>query len=139
MSWALAVKMKELCGTTINNVRVNGDQTVLSFETDKGTVSYRAEADCCSESWFADIVGVDALLGGLVRDVEGIDMDFYNVKDGRCRQESDEAYGFRITTSKGQACIAFRNSSNGYYGGWLEPHDKPLEEPMTEITEDWSA
>lgn len=138
MSWA-ETNMKELCGTTISRVRVSGDQRILSFETDRGAITYCAEGDCCSQSWFADIIGVDALIGGLVRDVEEIAMDFYNVKDGRCREEHDEAYGYRITTSKGRVKLAFRNSSNGYYGGWLKLHEGPLEEPMTEITDDWSA
>lgn len=73
--------------------------------------------------------------------VEEVDMDGYNVDDGRTRQECDEAYGYKIFTDKGQADIIFRNSSNGYYGGSLNGVEIDIDIPATakEITGDWSA
>lgn len=133
--------MKELIGRKITGISISEDHETLAFETDKGTIVYTALGGCCSESWFADITGVCELLrGGAVKTVETIDMDGYNVDDGRCRQECDEAYGFKLTTSSGYTDIVFRNSSNGYYGGWLdggtwcEPPDG-----MKAIVDDWHA
>lgn len=130
--------MNELVGKSIRSIWISDDQRTLSFETDQGTVTYDAEGDCCSESWFADITGVSALLGGTVTTAQEISMDGYNVNDGRCRQEEDAAYGIKITTNKGYADIVYRNSSNGYYGGWIGLSSF-IPKDMTEITDDWSA
>ena len=130
--------MNELVGKSIRSIYVSDDQRTLSFETDQGTITYDAKGDCCSESWFADITGVSALLGGTVTTAQEISMDGYNVNDGRCRQEKDAAYGVKITTNKGYADIVYRNSSNGYYGGWIGLSSF-IPKDMTEITDDWSA
>lgn len=137
--------MKELIGKKIAGLAVNGDQSLLTFRIEGGEeVSYYAGGDCCSESWFADITGVAALLGGTVSAADSVDLDGYNVEDGRCRQDYDEAYGWKLTTDKGYADIVFRNSSNGYYGGTLElltdgirKYLDPL--VMQDITDDWRA
>jgi len=131
--------MKKLIGKKINGISINDDQSILSFDTDHGQVNYLAYGDCCSESWFADITGVSAMLGGSVQTAEEIGMEGYDVKDGRTRQEYDEAYGYKLTTDKGYADIVFRNSSNGYYGGNLEDYKKALPDGMTAITDDWYA
>ena len=131
--------MKELIGKKISHIRINDDQSILSFETDQGLVSYEAWGDCCSESWFADITGVSALIGGVVATADEVSMDDYNVNDGRTRQGEDSAYGYKITTDKGYADIVFRNSSNGYYGGDMNLLRDIGDSNMTEILDDWHA
>ena len=133
--------MKELIGKKIKRIFVNEDQSVMFFETDKVNFAYSVGGDCCSESWFADVIGTNFLLTGTVVKVEEVNMYGYNVDDGRTRQECDEAYGYKIFTDKGQADIIFRNSSNGYYGGYLNDVEIDVDIPATakEITEDWSA
>lgn len=132
--------MKELIGKTITGLRVNEDQSLLVFDHPDGTnTGYETDADCCSETWFADITGVSALIGGVVRTADEVSMDGYNVNDGRGRQESDEAYGYKLTTDKGHVDIVFRNSSNGYYGGSINIFNNRLPENMVEITDDWMA
>lgn len=142
--------MKELIGKTITGLSVEKEaQGFLRFDTTEGPVTYITSGDCCSETWFADITGVFALIGGKVMKVEEINMNSfkYNLDDGRCRQDCDQAYGYKIVTTKGMADIIFRNSSNGYYGGeielfdanhWHHDHykDRLVMEP---ITEDWQA
>jgi len=139
--------MKELIGKTIRQILVSNDQQILVFFCDyRNFVAYEADGDCCSESWFADITGVEALIHCKVESVEEMPMEGYNVEDGRCRQDSDEAYGYKIKTNRGYADIVFRNSSNGYYGGTLIPWDFDFmrEEVRTskdfeEIKKDWQA
>ena len=131
--------MKELIGKKINSLRINNDQSVLVFDTDHGAVAYAVCGDCCSESWFADIIGVNELLGGTVQTVDEVSMEGYNVEDGRTRQECDEAYGYKLTTNKGYIDIVFRNSSNGYYGGEIGLMDGELPADMSAITDDWRA
>ena len=79
--------MKELIGKKITGLRINEDQSVLAFDTDQGVIAYDAWGDCCSETWFADITGVGALIGGTVKTVAYVNMNGYNVDNGRCRQE----------------------------------------------------
>jgi hypothetical protein len=131
--------MKKLIGKKINSISINDDQSILSFDTGQGQVNYIARGDCCSESWFADITGVSALIGGTIAAVESVSMGDYNVRDGRGRQDIDVAYGYKLTTDKGRADIVFRNSSNGYYGGELDDYGNALPDGMTAIEDDWHA
>jgi len=127
-----------LVGKTIQAIWIGNKEQWLAFDTDAGRVVFMAEGDCCSESWFADIIGVDALIGGKVLSAEDIIIE--PTCDGRCRQDYDEFYGHRLTTDKGRADIIYRNSSNGYYGGWLAI-DKKTNRLIIwrQITDDFSA
>ena len=135
--------LSALVGRTISALFISADQSILWFDTDAGPIVYEAEGDCCSESWFADIIGADWLKGTRVISTETLGLPDYNVKDGRGRQEEDEAYGYSLTTERGVATIVFRNSSNGYYGGCLtllhrEEGERPAD--FAEIIEhDWRA
>lgn len=130
--------MKELIGKTITALRVNEYQSILAFDHPDGTsTAYQTYGDCCSETWFADITGVAALIGGTVAEAYCVEMEA--VDDGRTRQGYDEFYGVKLRTDKGLADIVYRNSSNGYYGGDIHLHQQPLPENMASITDDWRA
>ena len=131
--------MKQLIGKKITELRISADQSVLAFYTDQGVIAYETYGDCCSETWFADITGVSALLGGTVQTADEVSMDGYNVEDGRTRQDFDEAYGVKLTTDKGYSDIVFRNSSNGCYGGSIGLLRHEMPDGMTAITDDWHA
>jgi len=133
--------MKELLNTVIHKIFIEDGEEHLQFETDKGIITFETDSDCCSETWFADIVGVANLLGQEVIAVEYVELDNYNVEDGRCRQEGDSVYCERLTTTKGTCDIIYRNSSNGYYGGdySLEKNITELLPNTKEILEDWQA
>jgi hypothetical protein len=124
--------MNELLGATIIQVFIdNSEQHYIKFVLDSGEViCYLAEGDCCSESWFADIIGIDALLGQKIERVEDFECyDIPNNRDERTRQEYDAVYKYMLVTRKGYCDIIYRNSSNGYYGGWLKLLQ---EEPSTD-------
>jgi hypothetical protein len=108
-----------LVGRKIITVSKNQEANRLCFETDAGSFVFYADGDCCSESWFNHLEGLDALIGGTVRAVEEIDMgDLLEADAGHSgRQSLDSLYGFKIQTDKGTAQIEMRNASNGYYGG----------------------
>jgi len=109
-----------MIGKQVLVLMVSPGEQEVGFITTEGT-SYVCEtfADCCSETWVADILGVQALLSGVVTAFELV--EFPEVEDGRTRQEFDEFFGFRITTTKGRCDFVFRNSSNGSYGGDVKP------------------
>jgi len=111
---------EDLVGKLIKGIYINKSSLdVLEFETDAGPMLYVAEGDCCSESWFAD-VDCDNLIGGTVTSVKEIDGLPNELVDCFTRQEVDRVYGYKIKTDIGEGDIIFRNSSNGYYGGWCQ-------------------
>lgn len=138
----------KLEGKTARSVWASEDQQSLAFLCDgEHGVRWDADGDCCSVSWFADIVGLRALIGATVSRVEEIDLETlgYRTDDGRGRQECDQAYGFKIITDKGWVDVIFRNSSNGYYGGSMsagvfdQAQAEHTLEGWEQIIDDWSA
>ena len=115
---------QKLVGKVVHGLSVSDGQHYLVIHTNGGFVVYETEADCCSETWFADITGIQCLVGREVREAKFVELPYYNTDDGRGRQESDQAYGFEIGTDRGKCVVVFRNSSNGYYGGWMTTHAK---------------
>jgi hypothetical protein len=135
--------LDDMVGCKINALVVKNqrDGSLLDFVCGPRIIRWAATGDCCSESWFADVAGVDALIDREVTAVEEIPLpDWVNVDDGRGRQEEDKAYGYRITTTHGYCDVVFRNSSNGYYGGWMTiTEEASSTEEGVEIREDWHA
>lgn len=147
--------MNELTNKIVRKIELDlNNQHYLKFTTNEGELIYRTEGDCCSETWFADIVGINSLLNSKINKVEKIkteqvkdsDAEYgqwsikgYNLNDGRCRQDYDQIYGYKIHTNKGITDIIFRNSSNGYYGGSIIFLDKMYDNKVEfkEITEDY--
>jgi hypothetical protein len=130
--------MQNLVGRKVRELFVSDAQSVLVFKLDDGEAIYDCIGDCCSETWVADIVGVDRLLGQTVLKAEWMAVEA--VEDGRSRQESDDFYGIKLTTTRGYVDIVYRNSSNGYYGGWMERSEEAVYRgKLIEITEDYSA
>lgn len=107
--------MDELKGRAIKSARINPDKTLLVFDTDEGEIAYYAEGDCCSESWFNHVTGAEYLAGSTVKEVETSDVDG---QLAGTRQEADQVAFVTMPTSIGYTTFEFRNSSNGYYGGW---------------------
>jgi hypothetical protein len=133
---------QSLVGLRINAIFVSPGEHSLYLVTDRSgdapILALYTEGDCCSESWWADVTGVMQLLFAQVARVEDIEVEA--PEDGRGRQESDEAYGLRITTDQGAADLVFRNSSNGYYGGWCTPDwSMSVPDDAKRITRDWRA
>ena len=112
--------MQPLVGKRVMGLSLSEDAESIIFTLDGGEQQvYTTAADSCSETWFADIIGVKALLGEVVVSADEVELPGYDLDDGRGRQEEDQVYGYRLVTRLGTTDIAFRNSSNGYYGGCL--------------------
>lgn len=122
----------DLVGASINEIFMS--DKFLTFQTDKGSISCQALGDCCSESYFYDFYGVKNLLeNGPVVSFEEIDLSPGD-PGYLPRGHEDEhfgyfqVYGYRLTTvhpkfGEVSSVFSFRNVSNGYYGGWIEPVD----------------
>ena len=105
-----------IAGVFVDNV--NGQSRIALRKADGSAFLWTTEGDCCSESWFADINGADSLRDAVITEIRTVEMG--EVDDERTRQDVDRVYGVKITTSKGHCDVVFRNSSNGYYGGWMD-------------------
>jgi len=146
------MKLEKLVGKTVTKILMAPGENYMQFVCANGDrLMFTTDADCCSETWFADIVGVEALLCSLVVSAEEVEVPPLgdDDRDARSRQGYDSLYGFNIKTAKGQCDVVYRNSSNGYYGGSCEVllngetdrwHDTPeVSDDWKEITEDFSA
>ncbi len=129
-----------LMGRRIEAIRIDGDdQHYLTFDTDAGAMHLEALGDCCSESWFYHVLGVKALLGHTITDIE-IVKDDAEPPDTFSRQDYDRIYGVNFRTTGGMVDVEFRNSSNGYYGGWLDAVESiPAGVRMVAVTDDYTA
>src|SRR4029078_8069357 len=57
-------KLREsLVGATLRECRVEQGEQSLAILADRGVVVLITDADCCSETWFADLLGVSNVLG----------------------------------------------------------------------------
>ncbi len=127
--------MRNLISKKINSISINDDQDILSFDTDQGKINYCVYGDSWSSSWFSDIIGTSAILGGTIANVEKINMDDYSIDATSNMDKETVAYGYKLTSDKGYADIIFRNSCY-LYGGWLSDIDK-IPDNMKMITDDW--
>lgn len=112
-------------------IAVEMDEASLIFYTDENkSLHFSVEGECCSYSYFHDMVGKDKLIAnGLVIEVgdialedDGLANDTINPND---RYDNYvQVYGYKIITESEKwgeqtTVFSFRNSSNGYYGGWM--------------------
>jgi hypothetical protein len=140
--------LDDLVGKKITKIRMG--EYDLIFETEDGEVqAFEVEGDCCSHSYFFDFYGVRQLLdGGKVTSTEAVDL---SPGDPGYRSETFETngneydciqvYGYRVSVEhplfgEVSGIVSFRNSSNGYYGGWMFKSSSPGYESVPEITED---
>lgn len=91
--------MKELLGKVIKSARVNDDQSVLVFNTDDGDMVYQTEAECCSETWFSDILNLSNVIGNKITNVRWLELDDAG-ENNRSRQQYDRVYGFALDSEK---------------------------------------
>lgn len=128
-----------LVGITPIDVWVGEDEETLYLIYSDGTLALQTAGDCCSQSWWADVLGYHQLVNHRIASVTRLDLP--EPKDDRTRQEYDQAYGIELRTEAGAATLVFRNSSNGYYGGWVDEIAEIERVPETarRIEGDWSA
>lgn len=135
-----------------------GEETLL-LRTDRGPLRFVVWGDCCSHSYFHDLVGVEKLLAnGPIVKIESIPLSSELQHNESCgpddgctdknHGECVQVYGYGIVTEhpmwgEQTTVVAFRNDSNGYYGGWMNLHatDQTSDEStgLTLVTHSWDA
>jgi hypothetical protein len=105
-----------LAGKRLAGVGVSEDKDRLIFHLSDGrTLTYTAEGDCCSSSWIEHLTVPSYIAGAEVTAWAEQDMGETEAEDDTIR-----VYQTSFATAKGEIIVEYRNSSNGYYGGWLQ-------------------
>lgn len=121
------MNIKTLTRKRIKSIEINERRDLIALDTDDGIVFLSAVGDCCSHSWFEHIQGLEALVGHEIRGVE--DRQMPDIPDKPDEYEVIKSYGWSIITERGRCELEMRNSSNGYYGGWIEVSESsPLDQ-----------
>lgn len=112
-----------LVGKTISAIWLTEDKDAIRFDIERSQpIVVLVEGDCCSSSWVEAIENPEAVVGMPVVDAHDLELErVEEYKDGAYFQ----FYGFSISTIQGTCTIDYRNSSNGYYGGYLSWPDEP--------------
>lgn len=95
-------------------------EACFSFQ-DGFTRSFEVEGDCCSHSWIEHLEMPGDISGATLLSVEDSapitqDHDEHDETNGG---DCISVYNTSFKTDKGEIILEYRNSSNGYYGGYL--------------------
>lgn len=82
------------------------------IHTDKGNLILEPKGDCCSRSWIDSYDMEPGFIGSKLLD---LDIGPVQHHDSGCLK----IYFSTIKTERARMTIEYRNSSNGYYGGWI--------------------
>jgi hypothetical protein len=134
--YKLIMAMEELIGKTITKLFMYSG-AYLVFECSDGEIlAYRAEGDCCSSSWFEHVT-LCGLLNNVVIET--------NYAGGSRTDDNEydtlEISNYEVKTAKGISTFELRNSSNGYYSGYIKKCDyhllsSEIKYKRKEVTED---
>lgn len=101
---------RKLAGVDLDQSR---DRVVFKFQ-DGFERAFTVDGDCCSQSWIEHLEMPNDVVGATLLDVEDVGMG--EIDDPEyCLQ----VYNTRFKTDRGEIVLEYRNSSNGYYGGYL--------------------
>lgn len=107
--------MHRMLGRPIRAVVLAPDKCSIRFEFQDGAAQvFGVEGDCCSRSWIEHLTVPD--------DVDGAEL--VTVTESMMETDDHEheclkVYSTTFRTNRGDIVVEYRNSSNGYYGGWL--------------------
>jgi hypothetical protein len=126
--WGAREEIDAMVGKVLRSVSLENDKGKIVFAfADGSSQSFGVEGDCCSHSWIEHLELPGSIEGATVTGFEEDQMDDTDdpVKNpateyGR-EHESLQVYSSRFKTDRGEIVLEYRNSSNGYYGGYLVP------------------
>lgn len=116
---------EKLVGKVLSSVTLSPDKETVTFRcTDGEDYAFGVQGDCCSVSWIEHLEMPDNVLNATVTQILRAEMDgtdkLMNCReDGTREHESLAVYNTTFRTDRGDIVLEFRNSSNGYYGGYI--------------------
>lgn len=112
----------KLEGKVILSVELSPKKDEIMFQFVDGTsVRYAVEGDCCSNSWIEHLEMPISVLGAKILSVEdsGPVTQDHSEHDQENGGDCISVYNTNFHTDRGTIVLEYRNSSNGYYGGYL--------------------
>lgn len=113
---------KDMIGKKLASVSLNETKDRITFRFDDGSErAFGVEGDCCSSSWIEHLEMPGDVAGATltaVTDSAPITQD-HAEHDDENGGDSIEVYNTVFRTDRGDIVLEYRNSSNGYYGGYL--------------------
>jgi len=108
---------KDFVGQTIEKVLRHQSNGSLLFRINQKWYLAEAVGECCSSSWFEHCDNAEAFDNAIFQ--EYFDFDQGSFEDNADYSNSIRINMLKFKTSKGYCTIEFRNSSNGYYSGYV--------------------
>jgi hypothetical protein len=111
-----------MLGRKLLSVAITDDGEVVTFEFQDGfSRSFAVGGDCCSCSWIEHLEMPNDVAGATLLSVQESapitqDHDAHDEENG---DDCIQVYNTSFRTDRGEIILEFRNSSNGYYGGYL--------------------
>jgi hypothetical protein len=107
---------KNMLNRKISRVMLDTARDRITFKFQDGFErSFGVEGDCCSSSWIEHLEMPNDIAGATLLEVEDVGAGEIDSPDHECLQ----VYNTRFKTDRGEIVLEYRNSSNGYYGGYL--------------------
>ena len=120
------MNLEDMIGENIVAVDTVQKETIKFYNDKEEVYTLNAYGDCCSYSWFEHFDGQENLINAKITKVDHKDMgDSFEDNHSSYIQ----CYFTTIHTTKGYVDIEMRNSSNGYYGGYIELSKSYLNNP----------
>ena len=115
------MNLKDLVGKTITEIEISECKQYIKFNTHTEDIIWSLYNDCCSDGWIEHMSIPYIKDNLLIEEVNEIDLG----EVMPTIQEVDKLYGVKIRCINKNGIpreinIEFRNSSNGYYGSFLE-------------------
>lgn len=112
-------KLNAMLGQKIASVELDKGKDLLTITFQSGhTQSFSTEGDCCSHSWIEHLELPNDIVGATLLSVEERSFGEIESEDGK-EYDSLKSYQTLFKTDRGYISVEYRNSSNGYYGGWM--------------------
>lgn len=112
-----------MLGKKIAGVKVSSDQSTIIFTFQDGfSRSFGVAGDCCSYSWIEHLEMPTSVEGATLTgayDSAPITQDHSEHDEEKSTDPHIQVYNTVFTTDRGEIVLEYRNSSNGYYGGYL--------------------
>ena len=121
-------KLSDIVGAVVEGVRgLNEGSDEVFIDTDRGTLKFYHEQDCCEAVWLQDLEYDNDLIGATVLTAEEV--------SGEIPEQSKEDYWddsqtwtfYKIETTKGGIWMRWLGESNGYYSESVDLNFTPRE------------
>lgn len=128
------MRFNDMIGRKLARVVLHPKKEGITFVfQDEFKRSFSVDGDCCSRSWIEHLEMPGDINGATLLDVQDsapITQD-HAEHDEENGGDSIEVYNTAFKTDRGEIILEYRNSSNGYYGGYLtdiKEHYDPVNE-----------